>query len=264
MQSDSIKKTITVAAGVCFVCSIFVATATVSLKPKQEENKKTDKLKNILIAGDLYDGKGNVEDLFKQKIKAVVIDLKTGKELSENQITDELKPENFDLKKLSGDSKYGKSIPQAEDIAKIKTMPKVMLVYEVVENSQIKKYIFPVWGKGLWSTMYGFLALDNQLQIVKGITFYEHGETPGLGGEIENPKWQKIWFGKQIFAENGDYKFEIIKGTVDKTSEKGKYQVDGISGSTLTSRGVDQMVKFWMGNEAYGPFIKNIKEGKHE
>ena len=74
----------------------------------------------------------------------------------------------------------------------IKRKPKYMVIYEVEEGDKIDKYIFPIYGKGLWSTMYGFIALDKDLKTIKGFTFYEHGETPGLGGEVDNPKWKNI------------------------------------------------------------------------
>lgn len=264
MQSDSIKKILTVAVGVCLVCAVLVSTVTVSLKSKQEINKKLDKLKNILVAGDLFTTEKEIEKNYNSFIKNVILELETGKELDINSIEDILKPENFDIKKLANSSKYGKKIDSKKDLANIKIMPKIMNIFEVVVNGKIEKYIFPIYGKGLWSTMYGFIALDKNLKEVKGITFYEHGETPGLGGEIENPNWQKIWQGKQVFSSLGEVELTVIKGVVDKNSDKANFLIDGLSGSTLTTRGVDNTIKFWLGENGYGPFIKLKKGGINE
>ena len=159
----------------------------------------------------------------------------------------------------------GKLIPSSEDIAQLKRMPKYMAVYFVKEDGEIKEIILPIYGKGLWSTMYGFMALDSDLQTIRGFTFYEHGETPGLGGEVDNPNWKKIWKGKKAFDEEWNVKIEVIKGRVDPSSDNAKYQIDGLSGSTLTTRGVDNLVKFWLGDNGYGPFLeKTERESKND
>ena len=149
-----------------------------------------------------------------------------------------------------------------EDIARIKKKPKYMPVYEVRDQGEVSKYIFPIYGKGLWSTLYGFLALDKDLETIRGITFYQHGETPGLGGEVDNPKWKALWKGKKAFDENNDVKISVIKGKVDTSNPNKEYLVDGLSGATLTTRGVDHLVKYWLGKHGYGAFIDNLrKEG---
>jgi Na+-transporting NADH:ubiquinone oxidoreductase subunit C len=141
-----------------------------------------------------------------------------------------------------------------------------MVIYQVMENEQVVRLILPVYGKGLWSTMYGFIALKNDLQMVTGFIFYEHGETPGLGGEIDNPRWRAKWIGKRAFDESGELKIEVVKGTIDPASPQAQYQVDGLSGATLTTRGVDNLVQFWLGENGYGPFLQNLraKEVAHE
>ena len=137
-----------------------------------------------------------------------------------------------------------------------------MQIYEVVDkDDHVTKLILPVYGKGLWSTMYGFLAIGNDLITIEGITFYEHGETPGLGGEIDNPRWKAIWKGKKAFDDKGNVIIEVIKGIVDRTSPSSDHQIDGLSGSTLTTRGVDYTIKYWLGEEGYGPYIDQLRKG---
>lgn len=266
MASESITKTIGVVVAICFVAAIFVSSAAVGLKPLQEENKKIDLLKNILIAGDLYDSDAtNVSETFESKIIGDIIDLETGLVLPESNYDEIVNLEEFDIKAVAGSETHGKAIDAAKDIASIQRMPKQVAIYKVNSEEGIEKYILPIYGKGLWSTMYGFIALDKDLHTIKGFTFYEHGETPGLGGEVDNPKWKSQWVGKQAFDENWNLKIEVLKGLVDLTSDKAKYQIDGLSGSTLTSRGVSNLVKFWLGAEGYEPFITKLRtEGSNE
>ncbi len=261
MSNDSTKKTLIVALGVCLVCSILVSSAAVSLHGIQQENKKLDKLKNILIAGDLYKDNIDVTQTYKDLVRGEIIDMKTGEPIPESDYNDELNVEKFDIKAMAEDSEYGKSIPAEKDIADIKRMPKYMTVYQVIKDGELDEVILPIYGFGLWSTMYGFIAIDHDVKTIRGLTFYEHGETPGLGGEIDNPNWKAIWPGKQAFDDKGNVKITVIKSNVDKSSPDAKYQVDGLSGATLTTRGLDNTVKFWLGKDGYGPYIEQLREG---
>jgi Na+-transporting NADH:ubiquinone oxidoreductase subunit C len=259
MSAESTKKIIGVALGVCIVCSILVSSAAVALKSHQEENKKLEKIKNILIAGDLLKEDKGIEETYNQYIEAAIIDLESGQPIPEEKYTDDLNTKNFDVKTIASNPNYIKKIPPDKDLAGIKTMPKYMAVYYVKQNTEISKIILPIYGKGLWSTMYGFIALDKDLRTIEGFTFYEHGETPGLGGEVDNPRWKNSWKGKKAFDENGNERITVIKGRVDPSSDQAKYEVDGLSGSTLTTRGVDHLVKFWLGDEGYGPFFERLR-----
>jgi Na+-transporting NADH:ubiquinone oxidoreductase subunit C len=118
-----------------------------------------------------------------------------------------------------------------------------------------------VRGAGLWSTLHGFLALENDLNTVAGLGFFEHGETPGLGGEVDNPNWKALWPGKKVYDE-GDAKIQLIKGSVDANTAEAEHKVDGLSGATLTSRGVTNLLQFWMGENGYKPFLSNLQSGE--
>lgn len=260
MSNDSIKKTIVVAVGVCLVASILVSTAAVELKPIQEKNKQIDLLTNILVAGDLYTEGADPQKIFNEKIESKIIDLETGKFISEDQYNDDLNPASFSIKDLANSKEYGMSIPGSTDIAGIKRQPKYMIAYIVNDESGVQKYILPMYGKGLWSTMYGFMAMNKDLSTIDGFTFYQHGETPGLGGEVDNPKWKNQWKGKKAFDDNNDIIIQVLKGTVDPNGPLAGSQIDGLSGSTLTTRGVDNLVKYWLGENGYGPFFENLRE----
>jgi len=139
----------------------------------------------------------------------------------------------------------------------VKTSKGERTVYIAKDNGRITHYIFPVEGKGLWSTMYGFLALSPDFKTVLGMGFYDHGETPGLGGEITNPKWLASFNGKSAYDDNMNPKLQVIKGQADPASESAKYQIDGLSGATLTTKGVDKLISFWLSDEGYLPFVKS-------
>ena len=125
----------------------------------------------------------------------------------------------------------------------------------------VAKYAFPVYGRGLYSTIRGVLALAPDLETVDSISFYEHGETPGLGGEIENTAWKRSWRGKAALDGEGNVLIRVLEGPVDPASEGANRRIDGLSGATYTSRGVDRLVRFWLGEEGYGPAIARLKEG---
>jgi len=147
-----------------------------------------------------------------------------------------------------------------ELIANIRGRSKFANVYLVNKEGSVDKIILPIKGYGLWSTMYGFIALENDATTVSSITFYEHGETPGLGGEIENKKWQASWKGKQLIDTAGNTVLSLIKGTVtDNTSDR-QYKIDGLAGATLTSNGVTNLVQFWMGKDGFGPYLERVRK----
>lgn len=264
MSSDSTKKTIIVALGICLVCSVLVSSAAVALNKIQEENKELDKITNILSAGDLMVEGKPVREIYKESVEPILIDLSTGEAVKKENYPEEINIETFNIKNVAFDPKLSTQIDPDIDIADIKRKPKYMVIYEVFEGDKIDKYILPIYGKGLWSTLYGFIALDSDLQTIKGLTFYEHGETPGLGGEVDNPKWKNSWKGKQAFNDNGKVIIQVIKGIVDQSSPASNHQIDGLSGSTITTRGVDNLVNFWLGENGYGPFFDKQEGETHE
>ena len=138
---------------------------------------------------------------------------------------------------------------------------KLPLYVSTLEDSS-KCFIIPLRGKGLWGPIWGYIAIENDFNTVVGIEFYEHKETPGLGGEIDNPKWKSIWKGKEVYSDSGDILISVIKGSVDKSSTLAKYQVDGLSGATITSNGVTNLLSFWLGDMGYGPLIDRLKQSE--
>lgn len=128
-------------------------------------------------------------------------------------------------------------------------------VYLVKDGAEIEQVILPVEGAGLWATMYGFLAVENDGNTVLGLQFYEHGETPGLGDGVDKPAWRAQWRGKKLYDASGNPQIEVIKGPAPDDSE---YQIDGLAGATLTGRGVSEFVRYWISDEGYGPYLKSL------
>ncbi|MCB9061094.1 MAG: Na(+)-translocating NADH-quinone reductase subunit C [Halobacteriovoraceae bacterium] len=251
MPNDSVKKTVIVAAALCIVCSILVSGAAVILKPLQNENKILDVKKNLLMSAGLIQGKTSKEEILEQfkKVKTIVIDLSTGAP------AEGIDPETFDQRKAAKDPKMSVQIPGDKDTASIKSRSKFSKVYHVMDGDQIKMIVLPVHGKGLWSTLYGFLALAPDTRTIKGFGFYEHGETPGLGGEVDNPNWKKSWIGKSAINNNNFPAIEIVKGQVDPNSPTANSKVDGLSGATITSRGVQHLLHYWLGEDGFSKYL---------
>lgn len=258
-NNDSIKKTITVALSLCLVCSIVVAAAAVGLKPKQESNKDLDRKQNILAAANLLDPSKSVDEIF-ENIETRLVNIETGAFATQSELDAAgIDIATYDQKAAAKDPALSVSLSGEEDIASIKRRANYATVYLVKDGDDIERIVLPVHGYGLWSTMYGFMALEKDLKTVIGFGFYDQAETPGLGGEVDNPIWKGYWKGKEVYNAEGDVALGLIKGAVDAKDPNAKYKVDGLSGATLTSRGVTNLVHYWLGKEGFGPLLANLR-----
>lgn len=256
-SNESFKKVVIVTLALCFVCSVIVSSASVLLKPMQISNKALDFKRNVLSIADINEPGKSVEQIYQERVQARVVDLETGK------FTDEINAETFDQAKAAKDPAYSISLNREDDIAKLNRRENYSVVYLIQDEAgNLEKIILPVRGKGLWSTMSGLMVLESDLNTVAGFGFYEHGETPGLGGEVDNPDWKAQWPGKEVYDDQGRPVLRVIKGHVDAGSADAIHQVDGISGATLTANGVRNLVQFWLGDKGFKPFLTNLKEGE--
>lgn len=234
-----------------FFCSLMVAGAAVGLRPMQNENKLADQKKNILLAAGLFDNNKSVEQLFAG-IETRVFELQTGNFVSQENIA----KDGYNQLKAAMSEDLGSALTSENDLAGIRRLEKYSLVYLVKEDEKINQLILPIRGKGLWSTMYGYIAIADDFSTVNGIAFYEHGETPGLGGEIENPRWQAGWKGKKVYDDAVEEAILIGK---KKGNVEDIHHVDGLSGATLTTDGVDDLMTFWFGENGFKPFLTKMK-----
>ncbi len=253
-SNDSIKQTLIVAGALCVVCALVVSSAAVSLKSRQEANQVTDRKTNILAAAGLFQQGLSIDEQF-ESVEVRVIDLRTG------EFTDEVDAAGYDQIKAAKDPSQSTKLSAEEDTAKIFRREHFATVYLVKKGDALDKLILPVRGYGLWGTLYGFLALENDANTVAGLGFYDHKETPGLGGEVDNPNWKAQWPGKEVYA-NGKTAIQLVKGSVDPASSMASNSVDGLSGATLTSRGVTNLLQFWMSDLGYKPFLDKLRNGE--
>jgi len=265
-RKESIGQTLLVAFLLCLVCSVIVSGAAVSLKPVQAANKALDRKKNILAAAGMLEpgaqGRAGIEREFS-RFQVRMVDLDTGGYLGEEDLArPELDPERYDQIKAAKAPELSGALAPEDDIAGIKRRERVAQVYLLEENGRLEKIVLPIRGYGLWSTLYGFLVLAGDGATVVGLAFYDQKETPGLGGEVDNPKWKALWPGKRVFDEDGAVAIDIVKGSVDPSSPAAAHQVDGLSGATLTSNGVEHMLHFWLGARGFGPYLDRIRGGQ--
>ncbi|MFC2144199.1 Na(+)-translocating NADH-quinone reductase subunit C [Acidobacteriota bacterium] len=255
MRQDSNAYIIGFATAICLVCSIVVSTSAVALRERQDRNKVLDRQTQVLVVAGLLEAgqktsPENVENLFAENIQIRIIDLATG------EYEDSVEPSTYDQRKATKDPAVSRSAP--ENSAGLSRLPTYSLVYQRVDNGEVQSLILPIEGKGLWSTLYGFIALAPDTTTIQGITFYEHGETPGLGGEVDNPNWKALWVGRRAYDDNWEPSIEVIKGAAGPVAED-PYRVDGLSGSTLTARGVTNLVQFWLGENGFDPYLDKLR-----
>jgi len=192
-------------------------------------------------------------------IKKQYVDLETGTVVPVSQLP---KGEAYDARAAAGDAKQQVKIPAEQNIAGIGTRAPYYAVYRVEKDGELSSLVLPIVGKGLWSTMYGFLALDPDLKTVRGINYYEHGETPGLGGEVDNPIWKRQWRGKVAY-EDGKPAIDVIKGSVNSADPAASHKIDGLAGATITSVGVENTVNYWLGDNGFGPYLDKQRSGQN-
>lgn len=250
-DKDSFGRTLIFVLIVCLVCSVVVAGAAVGLKPLQTANKLLDKQTKILEASGMLEAAGkDITGTYAKYVEAKLLDLDSGEFVEGDPVT-------FDqrLAALSSDT----SKKPVNDIAKVNRRANQTVVYLVKDDSgKTDTVILEMRGSGLWSMMYAFVGLETDLNTVKSVIYYDQGETPGLGGEIENPKWKALWTGKKLFNNNGDIAIKVVKGGAKPGDVHG---VDGLSGATLTAQGVEKTFTFWLGEEGFGPFIAKYRNG---
>lgn len=260
INKDSLGYIVFMAVAVCLVCSIIVSTAAVALKPQQQINKALDIKQNILRAAGLLpedsnlspDGK-SVDELFSQ-FQVLAIELDTGKVLADYPI------DGYDPIKAARDPSLSRDLNGDEDVAVLGRRENVSLVYLLAnEEGQTEKVVIPVRGYGLWGTLYGYLALAGDASSTLGLGFYDQKETPGLGGEVVNPKWKAQWAGVKVYNESGTPAVDLVKTRSPSGSPKAEYEVDALSGATLTTRGVENLVNFWTGELGFGPYLNKLR-----
>lgn len=248
--------TVAFSAAICVVCAVLVSSAAVSLREKQTANAELDRKRNVLrAAGMMREDEVLPREEVEQRFGAfqvVAVDLRTGEEDAN------FDPTGYDPRRAQLDPTS--SLPMPRNDAQIMRVPYHALAYKMLnEEGKLELLILPIEGKGLWSTMYGFVALGPDLRTIRGLAYYQHGETPGLGGEVDNPRWKALWPGREAYNDEGEPVIEVIRGAAGPV-EADPHRVDGLSGATITARGVTAMLRFWLGDQGFGRFIDRLRK----
>lgn len=263
-RKETVSRTLMVALVLSIVFSVVVSTAAVSLRPAQIQNQNLDIKTNILAAAGMLEPGDNADDIEEtfSRFEVRLLDLDSGDyvEPSEVGVEDAMK---YDMYKAAADPSMSTTIPGKEDKAGIKRRPNVAKIYTLSENDELVRVVLPIHGYGLWSTLYGFISLEGDANTIEGLGFYAHAETPGLGGEVDNPRWKQQWVGKELYGEDTtEPQIRLVKGGVSSNASDREHKVDALSGATLTSRGVEQLVNYWLGERGYAPFLNKLREGE--
>lgn len=243
-KKETLGKTVGVVVAVCLVCSIVVSGAAVGLRSLQQTNAAIDKQSNIIEAAGLADiAAGDIAGTFDKYVEERFIDLQTGQYVEV--------PAGYDMYKEAKNPEYSVRV-EGSNVG-FQQRASIASVYLVKDDAgKVTRIVLPVHGSGLWDLMYGFLALDSDGNTIRELVYYQHKETPGLGGEVQNPSWKAKWNGKKLYKD-GDVAIQVKKGE----NANNQYAVDALSGATLTSNGVQNTLTYWLSENGYGPYLKN-------
>ncbi len=264
-KKESVSRTFIVAFLISLVCSVVVSASVIFLKPIQKKNNALNLKKNILlISGMGQEGMSaeEIEAKFKN-IESKLVDLKTGHYVSVESVG-KTSDADYVGAKAAKDPKYSRRLTAEQDIAKIKRQENVSKIFLVKKDGKLDTVILPIRGYGLWSTLYGYIALKSDGNTIVGMGFYDQLETPGLGGEVDNPRWKALWPGKKVYdlSKSNDPIIKLVKGGVDPNSPNAMYGVDALSGASMTSRGVTNLVQFWLGKDGFQKYLINLRAGE--
>lgn len=253
LPNDSSLKTVLITFAVCIVASVLVATSAVLLRPVQEANKERERLARLTeIIARVPDagvglglGKGG-------QLEARVVELATGRYVTS------IDPASFDQRRAALDPALSIAIPPKRDLAQIKRRARHAVVYLLRRDGRRSLVILPVHGRGFGSVLRGYLGLTADTHRVVGLVFYEHAETPGLGALIDDRKWLDKWTGRKVWDDALKPALGVADGPVDPRSATAPYTVDGLTGATWTGRGVTNLLRFWLGDDGFGPYLRRI------
>jgi len=258
MGNDSPRKAILVVLLTALVCSSLVSAAVVVLRPIQLNNQLLERSRNIMVLTGLIPADKIPDDeemlgLFKS-LDTRMVNIDAG------HFDDSIDPNTFDMRRAVNDMELGTAVPSDSDLASIGRRSRYAPVYMVWDGEGLDRIILPIRGAGMWSMLYGYIAIDADFNTIAGMSFYEQNETPGLGDQIAHPHWLEQWRGKQVYDEQGLPRFHVSESEVVAGSVSAPYQVDGLTGATVTGNAVTGVVRYWFGPHGYQGFLDHMKE----
>lgn len=258
MNNDSPVRALIVVISTALVCSIMVTVAVVTLQPIQQAYQDLERNRYLVGISGLTDGVEELSDREVvsrfQALDARIVDLDRG------DYDERYNPATFDTWQAAADAEFSIAIPAAADLAKLSRRSRLVTVYLVNENADLKRMLLPIYGEGMWSTVYGFIALEADLNTIADITFYKHGETAGIGDRILNPEWQASWRGRKLYDEAGILRFGVRGGTPGSTTLDAIHEIDALTGATVTVDAVANLVSYWFGPHGFAPFLESVRK----
>lgn len=257
-MAESPIRSLLILLAIALVCSVLVSVSAIGLRPIQLQNELIERYRNIVALTGLAPAG---QTLSEEEILSVVTQLDVRVvNLETGRFEADLDPENINSRRAANDPTASTEIPENADLARIGRRAHHEVVYLVWEDDGLSRIILPIHGQGMWSTLYGLVALEADLNTIAAVTFYEQTETAGLGDQIQRPEWQALWQGRQLFDGDDDVRFRVASGVVEPGARGSEYEVDGLSGATITGTGVTNLVQFWFGSEGYGPLLAEIRQ----
>ena len=258
MSKDSPQRALLVVLLTALVCSSLVSAAVVVLRPIQLNNQMLDRSRNIMQLTGLLptDRAIENEDMLKlyKSLDLRIIDIDAA------SYNGNIDPNTFSERQSLNDPDRSVAIPSDQDRAKLGRRSRFSPVYMVWKEDGLDRVILPVRGNGMWSMIYGYIALEPDLNTISGMTFYEQNETPGLGDQITHAHWLEQWQGRRVYDYKGNPRFRINEATVAPGSANSDFEVDALTGATVTCNAVTSMMHYWFGPHGYQPFLLAMRD----
>jgi Na+-transporting NADH:ubiquinone oxidoreductase subunit C len=240
------------------VCSTIVSASVVLLRPVQLNNQLLERSGDVMQLTGLLPTADAVQDeqmlkLFRS-LDARVVDIDGA------AFEPSIDPYTFDARKAAGNPELSVAIAPAKDLAKLGRRSRYQVAYLVWRDGALDRMILPVRGAGMWSMLHGYVALESDLSTLAGVIFYEQNETPGLGDQNTRDYWQNQWRGKRLFDETGAMLFHVAEGPVTPGSAAADFQVDALTGATVTANAVTALMRYWFGPDGYAPLLQRLRE----
>jgi len=258
MNNDSPLKAFFVVLVTAMVCSSLVSATVVMLRPIQLNNQMLDRSRNVmkltgLVEEGVTPGDEEMLDLFRDMDMRIV-------DIDQAEFNNELDPLSFDQRRAASNPDLGVDVPSDQDLSSLGRRSRFATVYIVLREGKLERLILPVRGAGMWSMIYGYIALESDLNTIAAVTFYEQNETPGIGDQIMRPEWLAQWQGRRIYDEVGDLRFAVSHAKVEPGTSTWLYEVDALTGATVTADAVTSMIRYWFGSHGYRPFLDFLRE----
>jgi Na+-transporting NADH:ubiquinone oxidoreductase subunit C len=258
MNNESPAKTFLVVLLVAVVCSALVSTVVVVLRPIQLNNQLLERSRNIMqLTGLLKEGAEPDDEEMLTLFKSLDTRLLN---IDDGSFDNEINIDTFDQRRAANNAELSVVIPSEYDQASLGQRSRYAIVYLVWKEGNLERIILPIHGEAMWSTLYGYMALEADFNTIAAATFYEHAETPGLGDQITRPDWLAQWQGRQIYDSQGERRFAVSTGQVQPGSQAAQFEVDALTGATVTTDAVTELVHYWMGPHGYQPFLNQLRE----